>query len=681
MLTEKRLGFLVFILSFLVYAVTLCPTISSGDSAELITAAYTLGVPHAPGYPLYCLFGKLFSFIPLGGIALRVNLMSAFFAALSVTVIYFIIILLIKALNPEVTLINRFLPALVASLAFAYGETFWSQAVVAEVYTVFVFFIALSFYILLRWTRESEKIGLLYWFSFFYGLAVTCHQLGLFFAPGFFLLILFYRPKIFLKPKDILMMLLLFASGLAVYLYIPIRAMSNPPLNWNKVYNLDGFIDYLTRRQYGEVRENYNIDYFVKRFYIVDFAHFKELLYFLEEEFKLIWMLGFFGSIPLILKARRYLLAFIAIFMMAVVKIWMAVPYADKALYIGRVYLLGGFIIIAVMLGLSFFYFLEAALKCRRKFFYYLTLFIIALLPVILLSANYAKNDQSENYIIYDYGKNTLDTLEKGAVLLADGDNILFSLLYLTVVEKARPDVTIYDDIAGDVFSGTPFFLCGMSAKDKTNLVSGILAENKRPLYITFGNPLVPLIKQRTELVGIAYRVLKEEERTGSRLRGKYWQSYLMRGVFEDNLLNKDFLTREVISSYHIALGSYLLAFSESLGIDLFRRAAEISRDSKFIQQTLAMSLSLEGRHSEAIGIFKKNADSVFGDATDYYNLAVAYAKSGKYNEAITGWSRALELKPDFKISEEYIKKAKELLRKSKPSPRVKEKKAENFKY
>ena len=83
-LSKNYLWFLLtFAIILAVYLFTLCPSIYLEDSAEYVTVAATLGIPHPPGYPLYVLLGKLFTFIPLGSLAWRVNLMSAFFGALT----------------------------------------------------------------------------------------------------------------------------------------------------------------------------------------------------------------------------------------------------------------------------------------------------------------------------------------------------------------------------------------------------------------------------------------------------------------------------------------------------------------------------------------------------------------------------------------------------------------------
>src|SRR6476659_9145750 len=73
----------VFCLSLEIYISTLAPTVTLVDSGELTVAARFLGVAHPPGFPLYLMLAHLFSLIPIGSVAVRVNFASAFFAALA----------------------------------------------------------------------------------------------------------------------------------------------------------------------------------------------------------------------------------------------------------------------------------------------------------------------------------------------------------------------------------------------------------------------------------------------------------------------------------------------------------------------------------------------------------------------------------------------------------------------
>ncbi|MEW6679624.1 MAG: DUF2723 domain-containing protein [bacterium] len=66
---DYAFGLLVLFGSFEVYLHTLTPTVEFHDSGELISVAYTLGIAHPPGYPLYTLLGEVFiTLIPFGNI-------------------------------------------------------------------------------------------------------------------------------------------------------------------------------------------------------------------------------------------------------------------------------------------------------------------------------------------------------------------------------------------------------------------------------------------------------------------------------------------------------------------------------------------------------------------------------------------------------------------------------------
>jgi len=70
--------------AFVVYLLTLLPSVGWGDIARFQYVARIWGVPHRFGYPLYIALSRLFGFLPLGDLAYRINLMSAVFAALAV---------------------------------------------------------------------------------------------------------------------------------------------------------------------------------------------------------------------------------------------------------------------------------------------------------------------------------------------------------------------------------------------------------------------------------------------------------------------------------------------------------------------------------------------------------------------------------------------------------------------
>ena len=193
---RRRAAWLAFAFSLLVYTITLCPTVYWDDAGELIAAAYTLGIPHPPGHPLYVIIGKLFTLIPLGSIAGRVNFMSAFFGALSCVLVYKIITERLEK-HPW-----RPAAALGGALFFAFAPTAWEQATVAETTTLHSFFMMLLTLMVFRlasgetlWKSEARSLCL---FGFVYGLSLTNHVAGVFFIPAFaYILVLKFRKRLF----------------------------------------------------------------------------------------------------------------------------------------------------------------------------------------------------------------------------------------------------------------------------------------------------------------------------------------------------------------------------------------------------------------------------------------------------------------------------------------------------
>src|SRR5581483_11284810 len=60
-----------------VYVATAARDIVVGDTPDFITVAATLGVAHAPGYPLFTILGHLATLITIDPLPFRVNLLAA----------------------------------------------------------------------------------------------------------------------------------------------------------------------------------------------------------------------------------------------------------------------------------------------------------------------------------------------------------------------------------------------------------------------------------------------------------------------------------------------------------------------------------------------------------------------------------------------------------------------------
>jgi hypothetical protein len=135
-----------FLLSLVLYVQTLAPSVAAlfDDTLEFPLASYRLGIAHPTGYPLYTLLGKLFTLGPWQNVAWAVNLLSAVAGALTVALVYLA--------ARQIT--RRRLPALLGAAILAVSPVFWSQAVVAEVYTLNSAFVAALVWLALRWARQ-----------------------------------------------------------------------------------------------------------------------------------------------------------------------------------------------------------------------------------------------------------------------------------------------------------------------------------------------------------------------------------------------------------------------------------------------------------------------------------------------------------------------------------------------
>src|SRR4051812_40341951 len=134
------------------------------DSGDLITAAATLGVAHPTGYPTYLILARLFQLIPLGDLAFRTTLLSAAAGLLAALVVYSIVRALVGELGWRTIVV-----AGTAALALGLAPVFWSQAVVAEVYTLNALFVGL---ILLFTLRAIQRPAAAPWHTPLQGLVV-----------------------------------------------------------------------------------------------------------------------------------------------------------------------------------------------------------------------------------------------------------------------------------------------------------------------------------------------------------------------------------------------------------------------------------------------------------------------------------------------------------------------------
>ena len=213
--------------TFIIYLRTIAPGVWGFDSAEFASGVYSLGIVHPPGYPLYILIGNVFiSLIPINNVAYKLNVLSAIFASATVLLLYEVVY----------RITHQKIISWSVSAFFAFTNYFWQMALVTEVYTLHTFFLALNLLVILSQIQEF-RYWKLFLFSFTFGLSLCNHTSGILFTFGFLWLLLI---NFKLNTKNLLLfapMILIFLIGLLPYLYFPIRASSNPLLDYSREYS------------------------------------------------------------------------------------------------------------------------------------------------------------------------------------------------------------------------------------------------------------------------------------------------------------------------------------------------------------------------------------------------------------------------------------------------------------
>ena len=198
------LGWLCFLISFFVYFTTAEPTVSFWDTGEYITTSSKLQVGHPPGAPLYQMLGAFFSVFALENenIGFVMNVMSGFVSALAISFLYWSIVLVLKKIisikiNSQKTKFSISSAAFIGSLSFAFTDTFWFNAVEAEVYAMATLIMAILFYLGLRWEADMQNQRGNMWLlliSFVIGLSFGVHFMGLLTIPAL-VLIYYYKNR------------------------------------------------------------------------------------------------------------------------------------------------------------------------------------------------------------------------------------------------------------------------------------------------------------------------------------------------------------------------------------------------------------------------------------------------------------------------------------------------------
>ncbi|MDD2540661.1 MAG: DUF2723 domain-containing protein [Desulfuromonadaceae bacterium] len=597
-ITIKFDAFLIlsFILPFALYMATLAPSVTFFDSGEFLTATASLGSAHSPGYPLFLMYAKPFTWLPLGNIAFRINVATAVSSSLACMLVYILTTLLLKKEtlleNERFNLIAVKLAGLAAAISFGVTPRLWLQSNHDKPYPLLAFMAAIIFYLLLKWQEQyregSERPSYIYVCTFLAGLAMGVHQIIVLLLPAWLLMILLTDWRMITRVKEFVIATACAFLGFSVQLYLPLRALSNPLLNWGDAKTVDQFLWHFLRKGYPSnppVRDGALLWAQIKAFNI-------------PREFT--WLGVGLTLLGLVYLWNRNKTVFVAYLVSIMVFLLVIAGYFDtpmEMIFLTEEFFTPLYLLTAVIIGIGLFSLLAYAIRTARlpeqlgAPVYAVVTVLFFSLPSALCAVNYFENDQHNNYIAFDYATNSLRSLPQNAIMFTWGDSGAFPLWYLQGVERMREDVDLphtphlvfnwYLDSMPRVFKNSNLRKFDISSFGPDTILRIALAENigKRPVYIDFSTRYSVEFKDFLPVQrGIVYRIRKADEPPGIP-DISMWDNYNSRGIME----KQSFLDLDTEKAILIYANSYVEAGEFLAGVNRYQEASTMLRKAEQI--------------------------------------------------------------------------------------------------
>src|SRR5215475_8369305 len=220
--------------ALVLYLITLSPSTAMWDTSEYIAAAYTFGLPHPPGNPLFVILGRTFSILPIAPtVAIRINILAAICSAVSAGMWFLVTERILVGWFPARW--QRIAGGVLAALIGATAFTVWNQSVVNEkVYTVSLVGIAVISWLMIRWSDDPDgpkADRLLVLVAYLCGLGYANHMAGMLAAPAVGIAVLIRRPRTIYRWRLLLACIGAVVLGLTPFATQPIRAAYFPAIN------------------------------------------------------------------------------------------------------------------------------------------------------------------------------------------------------------------------------------------------------------------------------------------------------------------------------------------------------------------------------------------------------------------------------------------------------------------
>lgn len=499
---------LLFCVVFSSYLVSMPKTVMLEDDGLFIMSSYFLGIAHPPGYPLHTLIGHLFTQIPIGSVASRVHAMSGFFGALGCTLIALIIMHLVRSR----------IAAYPAAFMLAWSPVYWSQSIIAEVYTLNAAFFLLVLLLLLdavhyhatNHNSDAAKKRLtkkLFTIAFFYGLSLTNHWPLMILSSSCYLIIAWPLYKEIAKRFFII--IIAFMIGLTPYLWMYLYTPPPPGYSvMGPINNLDDLWFYISRKGYSSVDNSLTAGVTDKLAYIGFFS--TEAFVQLSPLGTLLSLVGLITYWKIIGSriSLALLIGFLSTSLLLILLLNFDFSTIKKSVI--HVYFIPSYTILALWCAFGLLYAdnIWKQISSNNKSLQITSRFAFPVFSIALIITLNAK----DNFRHFDnwtkqYTNALLANISNNSVVFTDGEITAGPLGYFHLIENIRPDIELRN-ANGMLYSNRLVSPKINNAKNLTTIMHDYLINEKREVVFTSK----PTLNLGSVFNGLIYHVVPEQQ-------------------------------------------------------------------------------------------------------------------------------------------------------------------------
>jgi len=653
---KKRpvIAFSVFFASFGLYLTTICPNMYWRDSPEFQVVAYQLGIAHPAGSPFYALLAKIYTFLPLGSIAFKVNLVSAFFGALLISLIFLLLTECLVMIFPSGNKSLLILSGLIAASFYAFSRSLWHNSIIAEVYTLQNCFIVLIAFFLIRGLRRDEKPSL-YLAAFLFGLSTGAHIIMILYIPALLVFLwLFFRKRLSLSHLGTLIMFVIL--GASIYLYLPIRSSVDPYYDWGNPENVKNFITHVTDRKDTKRHFFFSPEKFIRNF--------KEYGKYYFEDFNVLGIiLGLTGVVIFFRKKPRLFLGLGMLFFSQwpfFIRYW---PWSSAFIATFLFFTLGiGVGIFGIIWKVQSVISRNPSIAYRYRFLPGVLLSLCVIQIFFLCFSNWKVISRTDYWEPYNFHHYLYDQIEFRGVLVST--LYYFGIGYLQQCESYRLDMTnlFLSEILGPhVFNTvTPerYPLIRIPSVKGPKLGEAIINANikNHPFYWDPSSKNTPVVKKNIQPNGFLYRITPSPRSISLETKKNHIKE--LEDFFSNNpSVSLHYNDPEENDLYSYILQSYSLFFCDrdeySLVITHLKAANRLTPEDVSVLNGLGSAYAGLRSFDKAETYFKKAQKINPSDIMTLQNLGQLYLDTEKYSQALACYQKIL--KKDSNNSKAYF--------------------------